>query len=181
MVLEHEDGRRHRRRRGEHRAGRGVRLVRRLLRVVRGDLGAHLGGRELVGRVDVGAGRVEVLVGDATDRLARADVAEPLAREGRGGPVVGDAARAPKLDANVACTPKASRSGILGGSANASFSSIKPSRCIFLKQGDDTYWNDDWYDFSALRSPSISRKAKYVVDVVAIFVSGTSTIVPSLA
>ena len=64
VVLEHEDGGR-RRRRGEHRAGRGVRLVRRLLRVVRGDLGAHLGGRELVGRVDVGAGRVEVLVGDA--------------------------------------------------------------------------------------------------------------------
>ena len=62
VVLEHEGG--HDRRRGEHRAGRGVRLVRRLLRVVRGDLGAHLGGRELVGRVDVGAGRVEVLVGD---------------------------------------------------------------------------------------------------------------------
>ena len=33
--------------------------------------------------------RVEVLVGDAADRLARADVAEPLAREGGGGPVVG--------------------------------------------------------------------------------------------
>ena len=40
-------------------------------------------------RVDVGAGRVEVLVGDAADGLARADVAEPLAREGRDRTIVG--------------------------------------------------------------------------------------------
>ena len=43
--------------------------------------------------------------------------------------------RAPKLDANVACTLL--EVGILGGSANASFSAIKPSRAP-SRQGDDT-------------------------------------------
>ena len=58
--------------------------------------------------------------------------------------MVSDAGRAPNDDANVAWTPNASRSGMTGGSAKASFSSMSPSRCIFRKQGDETYWNDDW-------------------------------------